>query len=288
MTFLVLPSPLHSTAAAAEEYFRQRGARAFKYETPLHPDLELRPTLTATLADKSILCVDVSTKAYNNSLDRFVLDAFTGNWPIHLYVAIPDTKDPDFGTNLRRAKKNGVGVILLQDGVQPTVYAKAVSLSLLGLTKTDLKEFPARVRPAIVEAEETFRDGNPNKGCQAMFEELEDITRRCAIATQKKGYWRAPKPGETPPPKHLDKDAWAPVLESMETYLEFKNVPNSPKLTKALVAATRGQTDPRNQTSHKPKDLAARKKRDRRLREWFEQGRELLFRWHDATRTMKL
>lgn len=288
MTFVALPPSLHSTAAAAEKYFRTRGATSIRHEVAIRPELDLRPTLSGKLPDGTILCVDVATKPYNGTLDSFVVEALKGAWPIHLYVAMPDDSDVDLGRNLKKAKERGIGVISLQGGNAWHLYHGAVSLDLFGLTPTALGDYPRARRPAVVLAEETFKSGDPNKGCQAIFVEIEAISRSCAIATQKAGFWRTPGPGEAKPPKNMLHDPWARVLDSMMTLLEFnKIVPACPQL-KPVVAATMAATDPRNQTSHKPKNNGELRTRNRKLREWFEQGRELLARWYKAVAPLKI
>jgi hypothetical protein len=291
VSFVLLPPELHSTAVAAEKYFKQRGAKGFKYEEALDPSLKFVPTLSATLPDKTILCVEVSARAYNNTLDSFVMDAFKGGWPIQLWVAIPDAGgDNDFPVNLKRAKDQGVGVLLVPDKGAPSPYTSAVSLALWGLPPTRLEDFPKAKRPAVIRAEETFRNGDPNKGCHTIFEELEAVSRACAIATRKKGHWRQPKTGEKPPANlaAMPTHHWNPLLEEMHTFLEFNKVPKCPKLTKSLVAGTQALTDPRNQTAHKPRTLAELRKRDSKLRAWFESGREMLSRWYNATKALRL
>jgi hypothetical protein len=289
MSFKLLSAHLHTTALEAKKYFtREHGAKSFQHEATINKDLPLTPTLSAHLGDGCILCVEVSEKAYSNSLDTFVVECSTRGFPVKLYVVLPSAKsDQEFAANLRKAKDRGVGVIELSDtGVWAAT--EAVSLSLFGLRKNQLKEFPKGKREAVRQAEQTFLNGNPVKGCQSLYEELEAVTRAFAARSKSEGWWRSPHPGEANPSANIEKGPWAKVLKELATFLDLKTCQKRcPFICDELIASARGVT-PRNLTSHKPSNLNKIIQRDRRLRTWFESTSDLLKTWYEATQPLKL
>jgi hypothetical protein len=293
MSFTILPPTLHETAFAAKRYFgKDHGATHFQFETEVEPELGLRPTLSARLGDGCILCVEVSVKAYSNSLDTFVVECCARGIPVKLYVVRQAAKkDRDFAANLKTAKSRGVGVIEIS-GSTTTVYAEAVSLSLFALRRCDLGKIPKPKRDPIRQAERTFLDGNPVKGCQALCEELEAVTRSFAIRSHAEGWWRPPHPGEQKPKTKLSNGPWASVLRDLAQFLELGGSKpcktKCPDMNESLIASARGLTDPRNKTSHKPPSVTKIKERDRKLRIWFETASDLLKEWYDATKPLKL
>src|ERR1700722_1158084 len=207
MNLQLLAPHLHSTALAARKYFeKEQGAKQFDSERIVDPGLSLKPTLSAKLSDGCILCAEVSEKAYSNSLDTFVLECNSRGFPVKLYVVLPSAKgDPEFASNLRKAKERGVGVIeVSESGTAPFVVSEAVSLSLFGLRRLNATDFPKQKRDALRQAESTFLNGNPVKGCQALYDELEAISRVFAKRAKAEGWWRAPHQGEPKPKTNLD------------------------------------------------------------------------------------
>jgi hypothetical protein len=112
-----------------------------------------------------------------------------------------------------------------------------------------MKKYPARYRLVLTQAEATFRQGNPAKGCSEIYDEIEALTRRIAKRTLKLGLWKASKPGGAIPKMDLDKDPWAAVVEMLMSQLD-PGYP--PKIPKAQLAHILGLTPHRNDTGHKP------------------------------------
>ena len=289
MSFCLLAPNLHELASAAEKYFgAQHGATHFKHETAIDPDLPLTPTLSAKLSNGCSLCVEVSERAYSPSLDTFVVECSTRGFPVKLYVVLSSAKgDPEFSANLKLAKARGVGVVALENGAFPA--SEAVSLSLFGLRKNQIEEFPKSKRDAVRTAEQTFLNGNPTKGCQSLYEEIEAITRAFARRSRSDGWWRSPHSGESKPLANIDTGPWARVLKDLATFLDHKQCKaKCPLICDGLIASAQAVTDPRNLTSHKPSNLKAVIQRDKKLRTWFENSSDVLRNWCDATRPLKL
>lgn len=290
MSFQLLASYLHPTAAAAQKYFTaEYGAKRFRHEDEVDKGLPLKPTLCACLSDGCILCVEVSERAYSLSLDTFVTECNTRSFPAKLYIVVPNTKgDPDFGPNLRKAKDRGVGVVEISDN-GAFVCADAVSLSLFGVRRNLMKDFPKNKREFVKQAEQTFLNGNPVKGSQAIYEELEALTRAFGKYSKAQGWWRSAYQGEAGPSTNMDTGPWAILLKELGTFLDVGVCRKKcPLIGDSLIARARAATDQRNLTSHKPKNLKQVIERDKKLRTCFENASDLLKDWYQATKPLRL
>lgn len=291
MNFQLLAQHLHETANEAKSYFATKhGAKQFKAEVPLAEVTSLRPTLSGQLGDRSLICIEVSESAYSASLDTFVVDCSTKSLPVKLYVAIPDARgDPDFSNNLKRAKARGVGIVEIKNPA-PILLQDAVSLSLFGVRPIDLKAYAAGRKDALRQAEATFRNGNPVKGCQSVCEELEALTRAFAKRTKAEGWWKTPAPGSAKPPAvNLDTGPWAKVLEALAASLDVTSARKKcPAFSLGLITKARALTDIRNMTSHRPASLRELIQRDTKLRTAFENACDVLADWSTATKPLKI
>lgn len=291
MTYQYLAPNLHETADAAKSFLSSRfGATRIAVEAGIAPELSLRPTLHGHLKNKAILCVEVAERAYSNSLDTFVVECSTRNLPIKLTVALPSARaDPDFAQNLKKARERGVGVVDMADASNPHIYSEAAPFSLFGVRRIDLKRAPKAKRDLLQQAEQTFLNGNPVKGCQSVCEELESITRAFALRSQQEGWWRTPLKGEKAPMKNLESGPWAHVLNDLARLLDLQQVRKKcPLINDGLIASVRALTEIRNLTSHPPKDFKQAIERDRKLRTSFEGAHDVLIQWYDAVKTLKL
>jgi hypothetical protein len=277
MTYGILDLSLHATADAAAKYFRvNRGiTRTFEIESPILDIPGLRPTLSVLDPDGYYICIEVRETVYHMSLDTFVLNCKNRNLPVKLYVAMPkNSSDSNFQENVRRARQNGVGVLLVDD-IDGEMLYEALALSLTGLRRVDPKEFPPKYRSAILEAEKTFQDGHPQKGCAAIFDELEAVTRKVAEKTYRKGAWKNLKPGGTGTPPDFNRQNWMSLLQQLMKELD-PTVCGCPQLNSALLSRIIGITPHRNDSGHKPRTVAARQKRDNELRTRFEHAYDAL------------
>lgn len=287
MSYSFLAPPLQPTADAAKKYFKdKRGISKFKIEETIEPSIDYRPTLSAIAPDQHYICIEVSTSPYSNTLDAFVLDCMNQGLPVKLYVAMP--KGPggkEFKTKLQRAKRHGVGVFEV-DGTSGEMIQEALSLSLTGLRPADPREFPSKFRSDVSDAETSFRNGNPAKGCSLLYDEIEALTRRIAIKTKAKGYWRSLKKGERPPKINLEKGPWATVMRILMEHLDYKKC-SCPGLDDTLLARVRGLTAHRNESGHKPRSHNELKKRNRELRTRFENAVDILLDLITATKPLR-
>jgi hypothetical protein len=291
MRYSFLGQDLHETADRAKSFFAANyGATHFKCEEPVENDLRLRPTWKAKLKSGHTLCVNVQPTPFSSTLYEFVMKCAQRELPIKLWVAVPlGSAKESFSADLKQAHEAGIGVVQFSDDGKPHEFHRAVPLSLFGLKKTDLRTVPRARRDEVKTAEATFLDGTPDQGCQALCQQLEQITRQVAERTYDNGWWKTPAGSKPLRKRFFTTDSWAKMLEAFDSRVEQKKVEaRCPSFTKAKVAGTRGFTDWRNDVSHKPKNLKELQKRDAKLRTMFEATRNLLIEWYLIAKPLKL
>jgi hypothetical protein len=285
VNFRVLPSQLHPTAEEVVRFFTDdRGISKFKVEEPVSNDLDYRPTLQATAPEYYDFWIEVSETPYLISLDGVVLYCVTNCLPVKLYVAFPaGTSSTEYKKCADEARTKGVGLLEVSPG-RCVVIHEALLLSLSGARSEDRSQFPARYRSVLSTAEATFRNGDPAKGCSLVYDEIEALSRRLARKIQKNNWWTHLSSGT--PAFNADKDAWASVMDILINRTNFNALP--PAAKKSLLMRVAALTDVRNDTGHKPKNRAARIKRDRELRTRFESAIDVLRDFVNALRPLRL
>ena len=187
--------------------------------------------------------------------------------PVLLFVAIPKgVSGKKYTDGLKRAQKNGVGVLEI-DGVSGEALNQPLALSLQGLRPLSPKVFPAKYRQAVTGADSIFRNGEPNKACAIVFDELEAACRSLV-----KKYINSNRFATR---MDVDKAAWAQLMRELDRSLD-RSPGNIPLVDSALIARIIGVTSHRNQSGHKPATRAQRVNRDGRLRTRFEDGADIL------------
>lgn len=290
MSYNLLGHDLHETADKARKWFTtQYGAKKFKCEETVF-DLPLRPTWQALLQGGYYLCVNVQPTPFSPTLYEFVTQCARKGVPIKFWVAIgASTVKDSFGSDLKQARNTGVGVIQIADSGDPHEFHRAMPLSLFGLTRTNPQDVPRPRREVFKNAEDTFLDGAPGQGCQAICQELEHVSRQFAEITYKNGLWKNPKGAGALSSRFFSKDPWASMLEEMERRANATAIiAKSPRFDKQLIVRTRAFTGWRNDVSHKPRTLPQLKKRDAKLRTMFEATRDLLIDWYWAAKPFGL
>jgi hypothetical protein len=219
------------------------------------------------MPDHHTLWVEVSNRPYPTHLDGIVADCMQHGFPVRLVVAVPEgTKGKVFHEDLVRARTKGVGVIAVE-GNNGQILANSLSLSLAGVHPITRAEFPANFRYQLSQAESTFREGNPAKGCDDLYSIVEDISRKIAEATHTANYWR---PGSNPP--RFELDPWNSVMDSLVKNLDF----NRCRLFgDNILHRVIGVIPYRNKVVH-PRTNAELRSRDRMLRTRFEDAANIL------------
>lgn len=274
MNFVYLPKSLVPTAEKAVEHFRDNhGISSFRVEEEIGPALSYRPTLQALTSDHYYLCIEVNESPYPSVLEPTVLDCITQGLPVKLYVAFPSDPLPaDYKVRVDRARSHGIGVLEVSPNRTQMIHP-ALPLSLASLRPRQKKEFPARYRSALAEAESTFKNGSPSQGCLLIQQEIEALSRKIAKKTQAKSLWRPLKPSEKAP-KFSGKTAWAKVMDIMIDHIDPQKCPNPDR---SLLNRIAGMTTHRNESGHKPGNLKALIKRDREARTRFESAVDTLY-----------
>ena len=161
---------------------------------------------------------------------------------------------------------------------------EALALSLISVRPIHMKKYPAKYESALSDAEATFKNGSPAKGCSLIYDEIEGLSRAIAKKSKAKGYWRSPRQGQRVPRTNLDIAPWQNVMEVLMERLDWQRC----KCLKNSLQRVVGVVPHRNESGHKPKTLAARIKRDSELRTRFEAAADLLFDLICACRPLHL
>lgn len=284
MIYRLLPQSLHTTADAAIRFFRtNHGATGFEIEQAIDPNVSYVTTLKAKLHDHHTLCVEVRPSAAINPIAQFVIDCMTGCRPVFLYIAIPKgTTDSEFQKNQKDAKQCGIGIVEVDEDGGGSVLQTAVSLSLAGVRRIKPNDYPQKYRQSLANAESTFLNGNPSKGCSEVYDEIEAVSRRLAHKVAKRGIWA---PGKF----DIDKGAWAALLKSLMNGINYGLLkPICPDLTDILFAELIGLTSYRNDTGHRPKNSKALMARDKQLRTRYEDACDRFRKLTNAVKPLKV
>lgn len=287
MSYIILERRLHPIAEAAKNYFRtQWGIGRFHIEK-LQLDIH-KPTLSATTVDYHYLWLEVSEKAYLTSLDRVVLKCQREQMPVKLYMVIPKglADSPkrkvlrEYNADVREAENFGVGILEIDEFGVATSVRSALSLSLMGVRKVEVKHFPRKYRQDLSEAERTFRGGQPAKGCALVYDLIEDLCRRAAVQLRA-GHW-APQPNKT---INFKKCAWDKVMNQLMAHLSSSKA--CPDLNAALLHRIQGAIPHRNEVGHKLTSRRQLIKRDSQLRTRFETAVDVFADLVEASRPLK-
>lgn len=284
-TYRALPDNLKDFADAAHKYLsRELGLTAIKIEHEVHPEVEFRPTLSAVSTDKYIICAEIVEQLFTPDIEAFVLSCRNHSLPVKLYVTVPKGQIQSYDPKvLKFAHENGVAILevdLSHHGV--LITGQPVSLSLGGLRKFNLQEYPAKYRAPLKQAIETFKGGNPPKGCSDVYDEIEQLTRRTGRKCE----------GITDGLRRncnfdWDRESWVNVLEFLKSNVDKAKI-GCPNLNNQLFSRLIGITEYRNETGHKPSSLQKRIDRDKQLRTRFESAMDELGHLIEAVRPLRI
>jgi len=278
MSYRILGEALREPANHVITFLRQeRGLTKIKIEEEVVKGLP-KPTLHCTDGDQNLICVEFSEKScYPAPLAAFVDEFRAIQLPVKIYVALPsDAQSATFMAELVRARKQGVGVLLVEPAGTINVLDEPLSLILAQLRRLDMKSYPATLRVSLGTAQNTFLSGDPAKGCSDVYDLIEIVTRGIAKTAAARGFWNGPLPT-----MDFDKESWHSVCNSAFAKMQFQNVGT---VTSQLWATVLGITRHRNETGHKPKTVHERKKRDLELKTRFEHAGDIL---RDLTQSAK-
>lgn len=283
-TYRALPENLHSAADAAIKYFaKHHGVPQPKVEQEVHPAVPFRPTLQFQLPDKHFLCAEVVEELFPPELNEFVLSCRNHGVPVKLFAVVAQGQLAAIPTQaIKFAQENGIGVLEVAQSGAGTELVKPVSLSLTGLREFRLSEYPAKYRAALRGAIDTFRQGNPAKGCAQVYDELERLTRKVGRKSM-----QIPGGLKKAPAFDWDRESWANVLEFLRANVQAGAL-NCPDLKPILFTRLMGMTEYRNDTGHKPASISKLIERDKQLRTRFESAMDELAQLIKAASPLRL
>jgi hypothetical protein len=283
MTYRILSQSLWPTADAVKKHLKDyRGLDPIKVEKEIADGVP-RPTLHAKSEDQSIVCVEfLEDSCFSPNLQRFVSCCKSKQLPVKLYVAYPEGKKKgSFSKDLNNARELSIGVMSVSPNGSVTTISEPISLVLSDMRPQDPKGFPRKYRGDLVQAHQTYLQGDPVKGCLGIYEMIESLTRTIAKNLHNQG---AIAPWASNNPPNFEKDPWFSLADTIYRNLNFNNADS---LTKPLWAQVIAVTKPRNEVAH-PRTIAERVKRDKELRTRFETAGDLLRNLIEATPTLGL
>lgn len=278
MKYRALAEALVPVAETVRKHFmRTEGTTHFRAEEEIAPNLSYRPTLLGESQDHSLLAIEVNEGTYTDALDIFVLECLTEGMAIRLFVAAqaggPDTPRMNL---IRKAKQRGIGVVEVH-GTSVSSLLPALSLSLFGVRPIDRSSFPRASLARLTQADETFRNGDPAKGCGRIYDMIEKRTRAIAVEIDRLGLWRTPSNGTTRPKINLKTGPWSKVLDFVDEHADFGKLHKGPiPISKPLWSRVRGLTPHRNESGHEPGTREELQRRDQQLRTRFEHAVDTL------------
>ena len=288
MPYRVLSDHLHETAAAAKRHFsRDRGINGLKVEVGIDERIEYAPTFSGTSVDHHHVCIDVAESLSSLLRNNFVSECEKLGLPVRVYVVLPKgTIYADYIHDVKFAQKTGLGVIEIDPATSNAeVLNEALSLSVTGLRNFDMKGYPAKLRQAIQKAVATFKNGEPNKACSSVYDEVEALSRQIALHCKRNGYLSHSIGSEN---KILRKTGWATLMDTLRRNLDRSNQIVRSALPAQLIAAVYSITPHRNQSGHKPSTRSVLKSRDARLRTRMENAVDLLLELVTAAKAIGL
>jgi hypothetical protein len=283
-TYRALPQNLHSAADAAIKYFvRHHGVSQPKIEREVHPSVPFRPTLQFSTPDKHLMCAEVVEQLFPPELNEFILSCRNHGVPVKLFAVVAHGQFPTLPTQaIKFAQENGIGVLEVSSMGSGTELVKPVSLSLTGLRDFRLGDYPAKYRAALAGAIDTFRQGNPAKGCAQVYDELERLTRRIG-----KKSTQVPNGLKKMPAFDWDRESWATILDFLRVNINPVAL-SCAELKPLLFTRLMGMTEYRNDTGHKPASVARMIERDKQLRTRFESAMDELSQLIKAVAPLRL
>jgi len=189
MSFRSLAEGLRDPATQVITFLRQqRGHSKVWVEEELVRGLP-KPTLRAHTTEKEIVCVEFSeTECYPWGLARLAEDFKSAELPVKLYIALPSTaQNVTFPAEFGRARRQGIGVMLVEPAGTVNILNEPISLLLTQLRRIDMTAYPKPLRERLSQAQNTFLAGNPPKGCSDLYDLLEEITRKIVVAARRRG-----------------------------------------------------------------------------------------------------
>lgn len=270
MSFRSLAEGLRNPAISVVNFLRrERGLPKVKIEEELVRGLP-KPTLQAATPEGEIICVEFSeTDCYPQGLARLAEDLRSVALPVKLFIALPSTaQTATFMSDLVRARRQGIGIMLVEPSGNVNVLDEPISLLLTQLRRINMADYPSKLRDRLFQAQNTFLAGNPPKGCSDVYDILEETTRKIVKAAINKNLWNGKLPAFDPAT-----ESWNGLCKSAFANMQFNNIGTlNQQIWANVVAITRH----RNETGHSPKTIKARKSRDLEMRTRFEHATDVL------------
>lgn len=283
MTFTYLAESLRGGAEILASFLRKTyglSNAALRTEESVDDRIEFNPTFSARLRDHHILCAELNDQLLHPTIHYFISECQSNVVPVKLFLAYPQGAEiADYPKRIKIANSLGVGVLEITDRTCK-IIKHPVSLSVTGLRSPTLSAYPASYRQALVDATATFTNGNPNKGCADVYDEIENLCRKIGLRASKNKLLPVNQPD-------WKKAPFATIVEYLSAHLK-PTAASCPELKKTLWSRIHGITEYRNQSGHKAiTSWTELSQRDATLRTRFESACDILFELATASRPLR-
>jgi hypothetical protein len=281
--FTYLPESLHKSAEVLSKYLREMyglSKAAIAVEESIDDGIEFNPTFSARLKDQHLLCAELNDQLLHPTIHYFISECQSNVLPVKLFLAYPKGVEiKDYPTRIKIAQSLGVGIIEVTERTC-RVIQHPVTLSVTGVRRPKFSNYRPAYRQALVGATSTFTNGNPNKACSDVYDEIENLCRRIGVRVSKKGLFIGNEP-------NWGKDSFANIVEYLSANLR-PGPAGCPNLKKPLWSRIYGITEYRNDSGHKNiTTLNELSRRDATLRTRFESACDILLELIEASAPLR-
>ncbi len=288
MNFHFLSENLHDTALASKSFIKNRfGISKFNVEQSIHKSIGYGPTIHGKTKENYIFCIEVreNINRIHVAFNEFISECMRNCLPVKIIIAIP--KGVKYSSKeLKNIKKLGLG--LLEADKQDSYLAEIpTNLHLSHVRPIEFNKYPIYFREKLHEADSTFKNTSPVKGCLIIYEEIEYISRIIAEEAIKKDFLKKniklPKKFKN---LNFKIGSWAIIIQFLMGHFDYKKA-KCPQLNTSLLARILGLTSHRNDAGHKPQSLEKLKERDIQLRTRYETSFDILLELINACKPIK-
>jgi hypothetical protein len=178
--FVFTPEDAQSTASVVAAHLESK-SYTVTVESAVDQHLAFRPTISATDSALSIYVEAQSSPAYTTGVGDLVSWAHTQRAYCEIYIAAP-MDAPLSGRLLERLKRNGVGLILIDDNDTVQIHQDARNPALVVTPDPHLSlgRCATVVREAVKRFNEVDRKGALSTMCEIVEGETEKLVKRLA------------------------------------------------------------------------------------------------------------
>lgn len=263
--FKLLPNNLHSYGIAANSIIKRRYSLPDGIlEKEIHTDIPIQPTFHWKTKTHYIAC-EVAERPFPVSIKQQFADIVASGQPIRIIVAYPKANQlsvAEYQKDIENCKKFGIGYMGIDDNKKGSIEYEGISLSLYIPFPSDFSTFKSQIRNSIYESYEHYLlKGDPDVGLQKLGQVVERLLYTTAEQAKKIGKFNST---DFKPPKYIQQSR---LINAMIK----ENV-----LDNGILGRCKDFANDRNGVSHKPNSLIEAKRVEKKLKDHFIAGSNIL------------